>query len=64
MELARPLSELNMDGASGPVDRVEAWKKWRPQFMLFLKASGVHAEPSSVQALSDSVIRARDCTTK
>ncbi|XP_060810750.1 uncharacterized protein K02A2.6-like [Amyelois transitella] len=48
MEHARPPAELNMDG--GPVSRANAWKKWRQQFMLFVKASGVHSEPSSVQA--------------
>ncbi|XP_052751506.1 uncharacterized protein K02A2.6-like [Galleria mellonella] len=48
MEHARPPAELNMDG--GPVSRADAWKKWKQQFMLFLKASGVASERSSVQA--------------
>lgn len=50
MEHARPPSELNMDAAGGPVGRADAWKKWKQQFLLFVKASGVHTEPSSVQA--------------
>lgn len=50
MEHARPPAELNMEGAGGPVSRGDAWRKWRQQFMLFVKASGVHTEPSSVQA--------------
>lgn len=50
MEHARPPAELNMDATGGPVGRADAWKKWRQQFMLFVKASGVQSEPSSVQA--------------
>lgn len=48
MEHARPPSELNMDG--GPVSRADAWKRWRQQFMLFMKASGVNSESPGVQA--------------
>lgn len=48
MEHARPPVELNMDG--GPVSRADAWKRWRQQFLLFVKAAGVDKEPSSVQA--------------
>lgn len=48
MEHARPPAELNMDG--GPISRAEAWRRWRQQFTLFIKASGVHSESSAVQA--------------
>ncbi|XP_045502933.1 uncharacterized protein LOC123699928 [Colias croceus] len=48
MEHARPPSELVLEGNS--VSRADAWKKWRTQFNLFLKASGVHKEDSAVQA--------------
>lgn len=37
-----------MDGSS--VSRADAWKRWKTQFMLFLKASGVHKEETGVQA--------------
>lgn len=50
MEHARPPVELNMDAAGGPAGRADAWRKWKQQFMLFLKASGVQTENSSVQA--------------
>ncbi|KAL4705237.1 hypothetical protein ACJJTC_011531 [Scirpophaga incertulas] len=42
MEHARPPSELNLEG--GPISRADAWRKWRQQFLLFTKASGVHSE--------------------
>lgn len=48
MEHARPPQELNMEG--GPVSRADAWKRWRQQFNLFVKASGVKSESSGVQA--------------
>ncbi|XP_073965610.1 uncharacterized protein [Choristoneura fumiferana] len=48
MEHARPPPELNMDG--GPVSRADAWKRWRQQFNLFVKASGVNTETAGVQA--------------
>ncbi|XP_041984951.1 uncharacterized protein LOC121737351 isoform X1 [Aricia agestis] len=48
MEHARPPSELCLDGSS--VSRADAWKRWKTQFSLFLKASGVHSEKADVQA--------------
>ncbi|XP_073967423.1 uncharacterized protein [Choristoneura fumiferana] len=48
MEHARPPSELNLDGS--PVSRADAWRKWKTQFELFIKASGVHKEETAVQA--------------
>ncbi|XP_052755373.1 uncharacterized protein LOC128201708 [Galleria mellonella] len=48
MEHARPPPELNMEG--GPVSRADAWRRWRQQFLLFIKASGVDSENSAVQA--------------
>ncbi|XP_059054674.1 uncharacterized protein LOC131848758 [Achroia grisella] len=48
MEHARPPSELRLEGSS--VSRADAWKKWKIQFNLFLKASGVHKEEECVQA--------------
>lgn len=48
MEHARPPSELSLEGNS--VSRADAWKRWRKQFHVFLKASGVHKEEGSVQA--------------
>ncbi|KAJ0172603.1 hypothetical protein K1T71_011742 [Dendrolimus kikuchii] len=48
MEHARPPPELNFEG--GPVARADAWKRWRQQFQLFVKASGVNSESSGVQA--------------
>ncbi|CAK1597622.1 unnamed protein product [Parnassius mnemosyne] len=48
MEHARPPSELQLEG--GPVSRADAWKRWRQQFVLFMKASGVHSETSAVKA--------------
>ncbi|XP_062529147.1 uncharacterized protein LOC134200371 [Bombyx mori] len=48
MEHARPPSELSLEGNS--VSRADAWKRWRKQFHLSLKASGVHKEEGSVQA--------------
>ncbi|XP_045451661.1 uncharacterized protein K02A2.6-like [Melitaea cinxia] len=50
MEHARPPSELKIDGVGGPVSRADAWKKWKQQFLLFIKASGVYSESSSIQA--------------
>lgn len=48
MEHARPPSELSLEGSS--VGRADAWKRWKTQFLLFLKASGVHKEEGGVQA--------------
>nr|XP_049697651.1 uncharacterized protein LOC126054853 [Helicoverpa armigera] len=48
MEHARPPSELSLDG--GPASRAEAWKRWRQQLTLFLKASGAYTETAGVQA--------------
>lgn len=48
MEHARPPAELCLEG--GPASRAEAWRKWFQQFMVFLKASGIHKETSDVQA--------------
>ncbi|CAK1599497.1 unnamed protein product [Parnassius mnemosyne] len=48
MEHARPPTELSLDGS--PVGRADAWKWWKVQFNLFLKASGVHKEEGSIQA--------------
>ncbi|XP_059060190.1 uncharacterized protein K02A2.6-like [Achroia grisella] len=48
MEHARPPSELCLDGS--PVSRADAWQRWKTQFKLFLKASGVHKEEPGVQA--------------
>lgn len=48
MEHARPPAELSLEG--GPANRADAWRKWLRQFQVFLKASGVHKEPSDVQA--------------
>ncbi|XP_059046957.1 uncharacterized protein LOC131842442 [Achroia grisella] len=48
MEHARPPPELSMDGS--PVGRADAWKRWKTQFLLFIKASGVHKEETGVQA--------------
>ncbi|XP_045458516.1 uncharacterized protein K02A2.6-like [Melitaea cinxia] len=50
MEHARPPSELKIDGVGGPVSRADVWKKWKQQFLLFMKASGVYSESSSIQA--------------
>ncbi|CAK1547654.1 unnamed protein product [Leptosia nina] len=49
MEHARPPSALSM-AEGGPVSRAHAWKRWKQQFMIFLKASGVQTEPASVQS--------------
>ncbi|CAK1554171.1 unnamed protein product [Leptosia nina] len=49
MEHARPPSALSM-AEGGPVSRADAWKRWKQQFMIFLKASGVQTEPASVQS--------------
>lgn len=48
MEHARPPPELSLEGS--PVGRADAWKRWKTQFKLFLKASGVHKEEIGVQA--------------
>lgn len=48
MEHARPPAELSLEG--GPASRADAWQRWRKQFQIFLKASGVHKEPADVQA--------------
>ncbi|XP_039755212.1 uncharacterized protein K02A2.6-like [Pararge aegeria] len=48
MEHARPPPELSVDGS--PVSRADAWKKWKTQFQLFIKAAGVHKEDPAVQA--------------
>ncbi|XP_063547273.1 uncharacterized protein K02A2.6-like [Cydia strobilella] len=48
MEHARPPAELLLEG--GPAARAEAWRKWKKQFMVFLKASGVSKESADVQA--------------
>lgn len=48
MEHARPPTELILEG--GPTCRADAWRKWQKQFMIFMKASGVHKEPADVQA--------------
>ncbi|CAK1580707.1 unnamed protein product [Parnassius mnemosyne] len=48
MEHARPPVELVLEG--GPAARADSWRKWRKQFEVFLKASGVANEESSVQA--------------
>nr|XP_034824747.1 uncharacterized protein K02A2.6-like [Maniola hyperantus] len=48
MEHARPPTELVVEG--GPASRADAWRTWRKQFQVFLKASGVAKEPADVQA--------------
>lgn len=48
MEHARPPQELCLEGNS--VSRADAWKRWKMQFELFLKASGVQKEKGDVQA--------------
>ncbi|CAH2268402.1 jg6271 [Pararge aegeria aegeria] len=48
MEHAKPPPELSVDGS--PVSRADAWKKWKTQFQLFIKAAGVHKEDPAVQA--------------
>lgn len=48
MEHARPPTELVLEG--GPTCRADAWRKWERQFMIFMKASGVHKESADVQA--------------
>ncbi|XP_069356777.1 uncharacterized protein [Maniola hyperantus] len=48
MEHARPPAELCLEG--GPACRATAWRKWRQQFYVFLKAAGVHKESTDVQA--------------
>lgn len=42
MEHARPPPELSLEGTS--VGRADAWKKWKTQFQLFIKASGIFKE--------------------
>ncbi|CAH2255588.1 jg19322 [Pararge aegeria aegeria] len=41
-EHARHPPELSVDGS--PVSRSDAWKNWKTQFQLFIKAAGVHKE--------------------
>ncbi|XP_072945729.1 uncharacterized protein [Epargyreus clarus] len=48
MEHARPPVELCVDGS--PVSRADAWRRWKTQFNLFLKASGVYKEEPAVQS--------------
>ncbi|KAL4704105.1 hypothetical protein ACJJTC_016363 [Scirpophaga incertulas] len=48
MEHARPPPELCLEGNS--ISRADAWKRWKTQFNLFVKASGAHKESGDVQA--------------